>query len=134
MTLLPQAVYRFSAIPIKLPIVFFTQLEQKKKVLICVETQKTLNGQSNSEKEKTELEESGSLTSDYTAKLQSSKQHGTDWHRNGNIDQWNRTDSPKIKLCSSCWLICGKGVKTIQWRKYSLFNKWCWENWKARYI
>ena len=41
-----------------------------------METQKTLNSQSNSEKEKTDLEESDSLTSDYTTKLQLSKQYG----------------------------------------------------------
>ena len=43
---------------------------------ICMETQKILNSQSNT-KEKTELKESGSLTSDYTTNLQSSKQYGT---------------------------------------------------------
>ena len=34
-----------------------------------METQKTLNSQSNPQKEKTELEESGSLTSNYTILL-----------------------------------------------------------------
>ena len=49
MTVLPKATYTFSAIPIKLPLAFFTELEQN--ISQFMETQKIPDSQSNLEKE-----------------------------------------------------------------------------------
>ena len=125
MTVLTNSIYRFNIIPIKLPMAFFTDLEQKASQFIC------------------------KLKRPWIAKAVLRKKNGTgginlpdfrsylwlykatvikkvwNWHQNRNIDQCNKIE-PRHLWIPYFWQ---KKGKNIQWDKDSLFNKWCCETW-----
>ena len=126
MSMLPRAIYTFNAIPIKIPWTFFRELEQ---IILRFMWNQKRSQIGEYWKRKPEPGASQCQISGCTTKLWSSRQWY--WHKNRHIDQWNRIETPEMGSQLYGQLIFDKAGKTIHWKKDSLFNKWCWENWTS---
>ena len=106
MIILPKAIYRFNAIPIKLPMAFFTELGQN-NFKMCMETQKTPSSQSNLENKT----QAGGIRSPdfrlyYKATIIKTIWY---WPNARNADQWNKIESPETNPFTYGHLIFDKG-------------------------